>query len=387
MKDKVNIENLFKEKFDNFSPKPDPSVFQGIQSGLNASGAAGGAASSGLSLAAKVAAIVVSSMTLGGTIGYFISNNNTTTILVSNIVTPKEIVVENTTPLVKESNNESTAIKNPITIKEGKVYESKEVPEKRVQEYLGKQETKQTTNSSTEKSDHHDQSTEFTKIPKKDSKTVADEVHNNSSDNNSIAIPDFKNDDKERNQGKASEPKQVELTVLSNPRKGHAPLEVEFFAQSNAEFFEWNFDDEIYSEAQNPIHIFEAPGKYKVSVTAFIVNEIEGKKVITEKTEYVQIDVQPKSRIIKIPNTFTPSGDGVNDYYHIETEGIHSFSVTFTDLKGNTLYKSDNPNFRWDGYDLYGKPVSGDVNIFINAVGEDGSRFQETRRLTITRKQ
>jgi gliding motility-associated-like protein len=55
----------------------------------------------------------------------------------------------------------------------------------------------------------------------------------------------------------------------------------------------------------------------------------------------------PKSVII--PNIFTPNDDGLNDVFHISGFSSLSFRVLIYNRWGKEVFKSDNPNFTWDG--------------------------------------
>ncbi|GAB4041922.1 T9SS type B sorting domain-containing protein [Spirosoma jeollabukense] len=57
---------------------------------------------------------------------------------------------------------------------------------------------------------------------------------------------------------------------------------------------------------------------------------------------------------IKVPNVFTPNGDGLNDYFAVkdmpENSCAEQFkSVEITNRWGQPIYKSTDPNFRWYG--------------------------------------
>ena len=59
---------------------------------------------------------------------------------------------------------------------------------------------------------------------------------------------------------------------------------------------------------------------------------------------------------IKVPNIFTPNGDGFNDYFAVtglpENSCDEAFkSVEITNRWGQTVFKSTDPNFRWYGTD------------------------------------
>ncbi|MFD2934405.1 gliding motility-associated C-terminal domain-containing protein [Spirosoma flavum] len=59
---------------------------------------------------------------------------------------------------------------------------------------------------------------------------------------------------------------------------------------------------------------------------------------------------------IKVPNVFTPNGDGINDYFAIKDLPENSCdeqfkSVEITNRWGQTVFKSSDPKFRWYGTD------------------------------------
>lgn len=75
------------------------------------------------------------------------------------------------------------------------------------------------------------------------------------------------------------------------------------------------------------------------------------------KTHSVELtnckDLQNDSRdvndsfYIVIPNTFTPNGDGLNDWYGPATKNITTISFTVTDDKNNVLFTTNNLNDKW----------------------------------------
>ena len=58
--------------------------------------------------------------------------------------------------------------------------------------------------------------------------------------------------------------------------------------------------------------------------------------------------------IIYVPNTFTPNGDGINDYFSISGFGIKGFTINVFNRQGAVVYSSNNSNFVWDGKDNKG---------------------------------
>jgi gliding motility-associated-like protein len=111
-----------------------------------------------------------------------------------------------------------------------------------------------------------------------------------------------------------------------------APLAVNFIEQSaGALKWQWNFGDSATSVNQNPSHIYNAPGKYTVSLTATDRNGCTGTK---EKTAFIKI-VSPSATITNlpangcIPFTYSPtysitSVDGVSSYFWNFGDGFTS---------------------------------------------------------------
>ena len=52
---------------------------------------------------------------------------------------------------------------------------------------------------------------------------------------------------------------------------------------------------------------------------------------------------------IKIPNTFTPNGDGKNDYFEVEVEGATSFHIYIFNSESQVVFESTDPKAKWDG--------------------------------------
>lgn len=59
-----------------------------------------------------------------------------------------------------------------------------------------------------------------------------------------------------------------------------------------------------------------------------------------------------------LPNTFTPNGDGANEYFGpIRSRFIESLDIIIFNRWGGVVYKSNDPDFKWTGVDLNGKNV------------------------------
>ncbi len=78
--------------------------------------------------------------------------------------------------------------------------------------------------------------------------------------------------------------------------------------------------------------------------------EIEDENGLTDRAE-VTITVTP--RPLRIPNVFTPNGDGRNDVFEIEgIEGFDRIEVTVINRWGNEVYRNTNYRNDWNGGNL-----------------------------------
>lgn len=54
----------------------------------------------------------------------------------------------------------------------------------------------------------------------------------------------------------------------------------------------------------------------------------------------------------KIPNVFTPDGDGKNDVFRIESKGTTYYRLIILNAQGQMVFQSNDPEASWDGKDL-----------------------------------
>lgn len=52
---------------------------------------------------------------------------------------------------------------------------------------------------------------------------------------------------------------------------------------------------------------------------------------------------------VTIPNVFTPNGDGINDEWYINVQGVEGVEIQIFDRWGQKVFESQDPNARWDG--------------------------------------
>ncbi|TDW96636.1 T9SS type B sorting domain-containing protein [Dinghuibacter silviterrae] len=87
-----------------------------------------------------------------------------------------------------------------------------------------------------------------------------------------------------------------------------------------------------------PTHAVTVPGIYTVTATDACT------------TYTASVDVQTGVCVVRVPNAFTPNGDGYNDVFRVlGTEVVDQFSLTIYDRWGRTVYASRDKEAGWDG--------------------------------------
>ena len=122
----------------------------------------------------------------------------------------------------------------------------------------------------------------------------------------------------------------------------------------------WDFGDgttEDYIFGQYPIHEYADTGVYEVVL--YVENDLG---TCTDEFTF-ELCVQPEFKLW-IPNSFTPDGDGLNDYFEIVSSGIEEFELLISSSWGTKIHRItsiDDPP--WDGT-YKGNPVQQDRYIY-----------------------
>lgn len=107
--------------------------------------------------------------------------------------------------------------------------------------------------------------------------------------------------------------------------------------------YAWDFGDGQSSDVQDPeTHTYAAPGEYWV--TLGVTTEIND--CYKEYTGLVKL--APRL-FFYAPNTFSPNGDEINDYFKPFVEGESSYEIFIYDRWGQEVFASTDKNESWDG--------------------------------------
>lgn len=351
MKENINIEELFKQKFDSFQPEVDPSVWAGVQSQLGATTAATTVATSTIIKSILIGSGIIAASVITWYVGFYEPETAITTS--NNVTNNTEVQTEQNAP----ENNESVIIvsdtSDPI------IKENKEEIERELRNYQNQNETNNTVpnqstiNNSSVNVNNSNNSTN----------QIGSTNSNDNSDNsaNNIVIGDDVDQDK-------AEPKAPTGRMEFAQSGVYAPSLVEF--NSNAQNYKevkWDFGDGTTGTGLTSKHTYSKPGNYTVKLTVVGAD----KQVFEERQE---ITVKSKSSVDNIPNVITPNGDRINDYFFVKTTDIETFYISIRDGQGNEIFTSNDKDFSWDGSDFSGETVEkGMYSYIIIAEGKDGS--------------
>ena len=178
-----------------------------------------------------------------------------------------------------------------------------------------------------------------------------------------------------------------------------APMEVSFTSTSlNADQYEWSFfrdRDELVLEGQNgtvedsilltaidpnPTITYERPGSYKVK----LVTTKNSDDFACTDTFYMEGYLVADTSFVRVPNVFTPNGDGANDDFVVSYWSLQSINIQVFNRWGKKVHSWENNNIRgfdntvsesvWDGK-IGGRYASPGVYYYVvEARGRDDKK-------------
>lgn len=119
----------------------------------------------------------------------------------------------------------------------------------------------------------------------------------------------------------------------------------------------WDFGDGSTSTDENPTYQYDQEGVYSIQLIAITSNGCEDTIL---KDQYIFLEPQ-------LSNTFTPNGDGNNDFFVLQVgDGLlEGMWIKIYDRWGRLRYEEQNYNNDWDGKDKNGKLLPPDTYYYI----------------------
>lgn len=126
----------------------------------------------------------------------------------------------------------------------------------------------------------------------------------------------------------------------------------------------WNFGDiyspeNIVTNLDQPTHDYTHAGYYAISLN---VQDTNGCKDSIRTRVSVTVPY-----FFYIPNAFTPNGDGTNERFAPQGEGIDpsNYAMFIYDRFGGLVFKTNNPYDYWDGYTTNGKQCPTGTYVYL----------------------
>ena len=114
-----------------------------------------------------------------------------------------------------------------------------------------------------------------------------------------------------------------------------------------------NTNKTIKNNITNNQQLVVTPNNNKIipKDTARAINTIDFNTVVNKPENIIK--PEPDVRELKIPNVFTPNGDGVNDYFVITNlETCSSTQLKICDRNGKVVFETNSYHNEWDGHGL-----------------------------------
>lgn len=125
--------------------------------------------------------------------------------------------------------------------------------------------------------------------------------------------------------------------------KFSAPVPIVFTNTSlYGDFYEWNFGDGITSSEQNPTHIYQTDGLFRITLTAFSKNGCANS--ITQGDLIIK-----KNASTFVPNAFSPNGDGINDELVVGVTNLGKYGIRIYNRLGTQVFFTNNIFENWNG--------------------------------------
>ena len=148
-------------------------------------------------------------------------------------------------------------------------------------------------------------------------------------------------------------------------------LEVAFYSNPTptARYYKWSIyksTEHIVTRRDKDIrYVFSDPGSYRV------VGAVNNEYCTCDSMEKI---INISESYLRVPNVFTPNGDGKNDEFRVAFRSIKEFHCWVYNRWGKLVYDWTDPEKGWDGT-INGKPAAEGAYFYvIRALGTDAAK-------------
>ncbi|MEO8590604.1 MAG: gliding motility-associated C-terminal domain-containing protein [Flavobacteriales bacterium] len=143
--------------------------------------------------------------------------------------------------------------------------------------------------------------------------------------------------------------------------------------------WQYNFGDGTGSLASAPTHEYTDAGQFLIVQT--VVNAagcMDHDSLLVSITEK---DILPP----KLPNAFSPNGDGVNDVFYVRGGPFETMHLRVYNGWGELIFETEDPTFGWDGTHDGTPEINGVYVYSVVATTTDGTLHDRSGKITLMR--
>lgn len=126
--------------------------------------------------------------------------------------------------------------------------------------------------------------------------------------------------------------------------------------------FNWDFGDGNTGNYPVYEHKFNAAGTYTVTLT------VQNITTLASDASSQSVTV---GDVFNVPNVFSPDGDGINDLFIAQSNGVTPLTITIFNRAGSVVYKQTAPTIAWDGRSPSGDRVKPGVYYYVITSDEE----------------
>jgi gliding motility-associated-like protein len=191
----------------------------------------------------------------------------------------------------------------------------------------------------------------------------------------------------QRENGTASD---ADITLnAGDSYSGSAPLEIRFIALPSGDNvrYEWNFS-EYPTFSSTFLTRFDSETTYTFNSSGTFYVRLQSTDMdtgISDETDPFVIRIAESE--LRVPNAFSPNGDGVNDVFRVSHKSLISFDATVFNRWGQKLYHwgLENIDGGWDGTAHGAQVPVGVYYVVVKAKGADGVVYNHKGDINILR--
>ena len=171
---------------------------------------------------------------------------------------------------------------------------------------------------------------------------------------------------------------ELERPTTEDVLTGSAELRIQFYSNPTpaASYFSWRvYKGTALMYTRNDENLFEVftdPAAYRVVCT------VSGVECPCEACNHdsTEVTVNISASDLRVPNVFTPNGDGLNDEFRVQYRSIVEFHCWVYNRWGKLVYEWTDPAKGWDGT-INGRPAAEGAYFYvIRARGSDADPNQ-----------